>query len=90
MAEEKRQDEGKPLRWQIRSDSLHVLEQVYAMDPFPGAAAHILLLILPPSHSISLLCVFSSNRVALFPMLPLALSLARSLFFFPIGATPTQ
>jgi len=36
MAEEKRQDEGKPLRWQIRSDSLHVLEQVYAMDPFPG------------------------------------------------------
>ena len=31
-------DKGKVSRWQIGSTSLSVLEQVYAMEPFPGAA----------------------------------------------------
>ena len=31
-------DKGKVSRWQIGSTSLSVLEQVYAMEPFPGDA----------------------------------------------------
>ena len=31
-------DKGKVSRWQIGSTSLSVLEQVYAMEPFPGEA----------------------------------------------------
>ena len=30
-------DKGKVSRWQIGSSSLSVLEQVYAIEPFPGA-----------------------------------------------------
>ena len=30
-------DDGKASRWQIGSSALSVLEQVYLMDPFPGA-----------------------------------------------------
>ena len=30
-------DKSKVSRWQIGSNSLNVLEQVYTMDPFPGA-----------------------------------------------------
>ena len=29
-------DKGKVSRWQIGSSSLSILEQVYAMEPFPG------------------------------------------------------
>jgi hypothetical protein len=32
-------DKSKVSRWQIGSSSLTVLEQVYAMEPFPGKSA---------------------------------------------------
>ena len=34
-------DKGKVSRWQIGSSSLSVLEQVYAIEPFPGALREI-------------------------------------------------
>ena len=40
-------DKGKISRWQIGSTSLNVLEQVYQMEPFPGA--HFALRLATPS-----------------------------------------
>ena len=42
-----RDDKGKISRWQIGSTSLNVLEQVYQMEPFPGA--HFALRLATPS-----------------------------------------
>ena len=36
---DEKDEDGKVSRWQIGSSSLTVLEQVYQMDPFPGALA---------------------------------------------------